>query len=298
MAVSTGSVIACLKNIQASQLGNKRNIYVYLPSGYEEQIERHYPVLYVHAGQRAFGPSSPGNETWRLDLTADELISAGRIEPIIIVAIAHVRPVTRNEFYHYVDAEQEAIGIGGSGIEYEQFIIDELKPMIDQRYRTKRDRDNTGLLGSSAAALCTLHIGMRHPNVFGKLIMMSPYFVDAQLDEQAENGLREKNMYRLPDSIPDVNMWVDIGDTEGLFLPEQVRRVVQKMLDRGADAKSWLTSNRQTLAIRKRIGEHEYISPVVHVRPRRATDFIRAVWQRCHRTRRWNAGKGSGAAPV
>ena len=237
MAVSTGSVIACLKNIQASQLGNKRNIYVYLPPGYEEQIERHYPVLYVHAGQRAFGPSSPGNETWQLDLAADELISAGRIEPIIIVAIAHVRPVTRNEFYHYVDAEQEAIGIGGSGIEYEQFIIDELKPMIDQRYRTKRDRDNTGLLGSSAAALCTLHIGMRHPNVFGKLIMMSPYFVDAQLDEQAENGLREKNMYRLPDSIPDVNMWVDIGDTEGLFLPEQVRRVVQKMLDRGADAK-------------------------------------------------------------
>lgn len=237
MAVSTGSVIECLENIQASQLGSRRSIYVYLPAGYAEQIDRYYPVLYVHAGQRAFGPSSPGKETWQLDLAADELISAGRIEPIIIVAIAHVRPVTRNEFYHYVDTEQEALGLGGSGIEYEHFIIHELKPMIDRQYRTQRDRDNTGLLGSSAAALCTLHIGMRHPDVFGKLIMMSPYFVDAQLDEQASNGLREKDMYRLPDTIPDVQMWVDIGDTEGLFLPEQVRRVVQEMLHRGADVK-------------------------------------------------------------
>ncbi|MBB6022967.1 enterochelin esterase-like enzyme [Paenibacillus sp. JGP012] len=232
--MKTQSVVECLESIQASQLGNRRNIYVYLPPGYEEQTERHYPVLYAHAGQRVFGPSTPGNETWQLDRVADELISSGRMEPIIIVAIAHVRPVTRNEFYHYVDGEQEFPGLGGSGREYEHFIIQELKPMIDRRYRTKRDRDNTGLLGSSAAALCNLHIGMHHPDVFGKLIMMSPYFVDAQLDEQAENGLREKNMYRLPDTIPDVKMWVDIGDTEGLFLPEQVRRVVQEMLERGA----------------------------------------------------------------
>ncbi|MGQ8875388.1 alpha/beta hydrolase [Paenibacillus sp. TSA_86.1] len=233
----SGSIMECLENIQASQLGNRRNIYVYLPPGYKEQTERYYPVLYVHAGQRVFGPSRLGNETWQLDLAADELISAGRIEPIIIVAIAHVRPVTRNEFYHHVDAGKEITGIGGSGKEYEHFIIHELKPMIDRQYRTQRDRDNTGLLGSSAAALCTLHIGMRHPDVFGKLIMMSPYFVDVQLDEQAEFGLREKNTYRLPDIIPDVKMWVDIGDTEGLFLPEQVRKVVQEMQDRGADVK-------------------------------------------------------------
>ncbi|GGH69689.1 hypothetical protein GCM10008014_53380 [Paenibacillus silvae] len=229
------SVIECLENIQASQLGNKRNIHVYLPPDYEEETERHYPVLYVHAGQRAFGPSGPANETWQLDQAVDELISSGRMEPLIIVAIAHVRPITHNEFYHYVDSEQGMPGMEGSGMEYEHFIIHELKPMMDQRYRTLRDRDNTALLGSSAAALCTLHIGMRHPDVFGKLIMMSPYFVDVQLDEQAENGLREKAMYRLPDEVPDVNMWVDIGDAEGLFLPEQVRRVVQEMLDRGAD---------------------------------------------------------------
>ena len=136
----------------------------------------------------------PGNETWQLDRVADELISSGRMEPIIIVAIAHVRPVTRNEFYHYADGEHEVSRLGGSGSEYEHFIIQELKPMIDGRYRTKRDRDNTGLLGSSAAALCNLHIGMHRPDVFGKLIMMSPYFVDAQLDEQAANGLHEKHV--------------------------------------------------------------------------------------------------------
>ncbi|WKL00038.1 alpha/beta hydrolase-fold protein [Paenibacillus amylolyticus] len=85
--------------------------------------------------------------------------------------------------------------MGCSGIAYEHFIIHELKPIIDHRYRTLPNKENTGLLGSSAAALCTLHMGMRNPDVFGKLIMMSPFYVDVQLDETSESGLlEEKNV--------------------------------------------------------------------------------------------------------
>ncbi|WJH31218.1 alpha/beta hydrolase-fold protein [Paenibacillus sp. CC-CFT742] len=231
--MSTHSVIECLEGIHASQLGNVRNIYVYLPPGYQEQTDRHYPVLYVHAGQRAFGPSGPGNETWHMDRAVDELIVSGRIEPLIMVGIAHVRPVTHNEFYHYIAPEREAISVGCSGVAYEHFIIHELKPLIDHRYRTLPDKSNTGLLGSSAAALCTLHMGMRNPEVFGKLVMMSPFLVDVQLDEMSDSGLLEEAMYRLPDEVPDVQMWMDIGDAEGLFLPSQVRRVAHELLERG-----------------------------------------------------------------
>lgn len=219
--------------MQASRLGNIRNIYVYLPPGYHEQTDRHYPVLYVHAGQRAFGPSGPGNETWHMDQVADELILSRLIEPLIIVGIAHVRPVTHNEFYHFIAPEREAVSVGCSGVAYEHFIIHELKPLMDQRYRTLPDKSNTGLLGSSAAALCTLHMGMRNPDIFGKLIMMSPFYVDVQLHEAADSGLQEENMYRLPEEIPDVRMWMDIGDMEGLFLPSQVRRVAHQLLERG-----------------------------------------------------------------
>ncbi|MGN7411084.1 alpha/beta hydrolase [Paenibacillus sp. SAF-068] len=232
--MSTHSVIECLEGIQASRLGNIRNIYVYLPSGYQEQTDRHYPVLYVHAGQRAFGPSGSGNETWNMDQAADGLIASGQIEPLIIVGIAHVRPVTDNEFYHFIAPEREAVRVGCSGMAYEHFIIHELKPIIDLRYRTLPDKENTGLLGSSAAALCTLHMGMRHPDVFGKLIMMSPFYTDVQLDETSESGLLEADMYRLPENIPSVRMWMDIGDMEGLFLPSQVRRVAHQLLERGA----------------------------------------------------------------
>lgn len=104
--MSTHSVIECLEGIQASRLGNIRNIYVYLPPGYHELTARHYPVLYVHAGQRAFGPSGTGNETWNMDQAADGLIASGQIESLIIVGIAHVRPVTHNEFYHYIAPER------------------------------------------------------------------------------------------------------------------------------------------------------------------------------------------------
>ncbi|MEO2205408.1 alpha/beta hydrolase-fold protein [Paenibacillus pabuli] len=231
--MSTHSVIECLEGIRASRLGNSRNIYVYLPPGYQEQTDRHYPVMYVHAGQRAFGPSGPGNETWNLDQAVDELIASGRIEPLIMVGIAHVRPVTHNEFYHFTAPEREAVSVGCSGTAYEHFIIHELKPLIDHRYRTLPDKSNTGLLGSSAAALCTLHMGMRNPEVFGKLIMMSPFLVDVQLDEWSDSGLLEEAMYRLPDKVPDVQMWMDIGDAEGLFLPSQVRSAAHELIEKG-----------------------------------------------------------------
>ena len=57
--------------------------------------------------------------------------------------------------------------------------------------------------------------------------------VDVQLDEMSDSGLLEEAMYRLPDEVPDVQMWMDIGDAEGLFLPSQVRRVAHELLERG-----------------------------------------------------------------
>lgn len=66
--------------------------------------------------------------------------------------------------------------------------------------------------------------------------MMSPFYVDVQLDETSESGLMEENMYRLPADIPipSVRMWMDIGDMEGLFRPSQVRKVAHQLLERGA----------------------------------------------------------------
>src|SRR5579883_3229668 len=73
-------------------LDRNRDILVYLPPGYETDSRRRYPVLYMHDGQNLFdGATSfiPGQE-WRLDETAQQLIQAGTIEPLIIVGIYNV----------------------------------------------------------------------------------------------------------------------------------------------------------------------------------------------------------------
>ncbi|MBO2942764.1 esterase family protein [Paenibacillus sp. F411] len=232
--MTTSSVIERLDGFKAKLLNNERRIFVYLPPGYHYDRSRRYPVLYMHAGQRAFEPASPGTEAWYIHAAADRLMEQGYIDGLIIVGIAHLRPLTHNEFYHYKAPESEAGHIGCSGLQYEDFIINDLKPYIDSHYRTLRDSSNTGLIGASAGGLSTYHIGMRRPDVFGKLIMMSPYFVKPTLHTDPEPFLEEEVLVLEKDSKPDVSMWMDIGDAEGLFLPSQVRSIVTRCMERGS----------------------------------------------------------------
>ncbi|EFM12181.1 putative esterase [Paenibacillus curdlanolyticus YK9] len=230
------SVIVTIDNFHARKLNNERRIFVYLPPSYGRDLSKRYPVLYMHAGQRAFAPAAPGTESWNIHLAADRLISEGAMEEIIIVAIAHVRPVESNEYYHFsAPMEEMKAGIRCSGLDYEDFLVHDLKPHIDEHFRTLSDPANTGLIGSSAGALSTYHTGFRRPDVFGKLIMLSPYFVKAQLDETSETKLREEELYRSFDGLPKppLKLWLDIGDAEGLFLPRHIRDFASGLMAQG-----------------------------------------------------------------
>jgi predicted alpha/beta superfamily hydrolase len=70
-------------------LTTDRDVLVYLPPGYASEGQRRYPVLYLHDGQNLFdGATSfvPGQE-WRVDETAQALILARAVEPVIIVGV-------------------------------------------------------------------------------------------------------------------------------------------------------------------------------------------------------------------
>jgi predicted alpha/beta superfamily hydrolase len=105
---------------------------------------------------------------------------------------------------------------GGQARFYAAMIVEELKPFIDARYRTLSNPRNTGMGGSSLGGLVTLYIGMRHPDVFGKLAVLSPSV-----------WWRHGAILRLirdsptPDPLPKI--WVDIGAHEG-ERPERILR--------------------------------------------------------------------------
>lgn len=192
-------------------LGNRRDVLVYLPPGYSRFSRRRYPVLYMHDGQNVFdAATSFAGVEWGVDETAQRLIRQKLIEPLIVVAVAN----TGDDRIHEYAPTAGVIDAGakrkkrsrGLARVYGQFLIEELKPYIDKKYRTQREAGFTGLGGSSLGGLATLTLGILFPQVFTRLMVMSP---SIWWDDFA--------IYRLVDSIehkPPVKIWLDTGTAE------------------------------------------------------------------------------------
>ena len=155
--------------VPSRTLGSSRRVEVYLPPGYHQDRSRRYPVLYLQDGQNLFNPRAM-HGGWAVDRGAERQICSGRACPAIIVGI-HNSPARMREYTPSRDAE---VGDGGGADRYLDFVTRELKPFIDSRFRTLRGPQNTGIGGSSLGGLLALHAGLTRPNVFGKVLAMSP----------------------------------------------------------------------------------------------------------------------------
>jgi predicted alpha/beta superfamily hydrolase len=198
-------------------LGNQRRICVWLPPDYQKNPAVRYPVLYLHDGQNCFDAATSFAGEWRADETAAELIRAGRIEPIIMVAVDNAGAARMNEYTPTRDAQ---MGAGGDGEKYARFLIEEVKPLIDRTYRTIPDRDHTAVAGSSLGGLISLYLIKQHGDVFGRCAAISPTlnWDDRQLLHAMENdGAWSRSR--------PIRIWMDIGTAEGT--PEDAARGVE-----------------------------------------------------------------------
>ena len=152
-------------------LGNRRDVLVYLPPGYRRFSLKRYPVLYLHDGQNVFdAATSFAGVEWGVDETAQRLIRSKTIEPLIVVAVANIGEERVHE-YTPTPAVIEAKKTGKNTAAVwlastDNFLIEELKPFIDRKYRTKPEAEFTGLGGSSLGGLVTLAIGIFYSEVF------------------------------------------------------------------------------------------------------------------------------------
>src|SRR5690606_10473935 len=134
------------ENFQSRELGNKRTLRVWLPPGYDEDEQTRYPVLYLQDGQHLVDRvTALLNNEWQADETATKLIEEGRIRPLIIVGVDHAGDQRMVEY-------SPKIGEGGAvsrGDAYLRFLATEVKPFIDDTYRTEDGRAHTFIGGSS-----------------------------------------------------------------------------------------------------------------------------------------------------
>jgi predicted alpha/beta superfamily hydrolase len=212
-----------LHDFRSAALGTARRVSVYLPPGYDDSAAR-YPVFYLQDGQNLFDPNRafvPGQD-WGLDETAEALIHAGEIAPAILVGIDHGGVERIDEYTPSCDARRR---VGGRLGAYRHFLIDELKPWIDARYRTRPDAASTGLGGSSLGGLATLEIGLARPDVFGRLAALSP---SLWWDRRCVLDRARALQGRLA-----VSIWLDAGTHEGPGVVHHARVLKNILLRHG-----------------------------------------------------------------
>jgi predicted alpha/beta superfamily hydrolase len=219
------------KKFHSNILNNDRDILVYLPPGYDVLKSKRYSVLYLHDGQNLFDGATafiPGQE-WQVDETAQRLIAAGKIEPLIIVGINNAG---KDRIDEYTPAADTKYKMGGKADLYGRMMVEELKPFIDSRYRTKRGAEHTGLGGSSLGGLVSMYLALKYPAVFGRSAVVSPsvWFANEQILHYVD-ALRKK---------PRVRIWMDMGTKEGQSADEALQTIKDaRLLQEALVKKGW-----------------------------------------------------------
>jgi predicted alpha/beta superfamily hydrolase len=159
--------VKVLEGVESPQLGNRRDLLVYLPPSYGRG-DRRYPVIYMHDGQNLFDRATSFGEEWEVDQTLEE--ASGEGLETIVVGI----PNTDARLDEYGPFHEKRHDAGGNADAYLDFIVDTVKPIVDRDFRTRPEREATGVAGSSMGGLISLYAFFARPETFGFAGVMSP----------------------------------------------------------------------------------------------------------------------------
>jgi len=149
-----------------------RRAYIYLPASYKKDTDKRYPVMYMFDGHNVFFDSDATyGKSWGMNKYMEE---SGK--ELIIVAIECNHEGSRRLIeYSPTSYENATMGrIRGKGNVYMNWLVNTLKPYIDQNYRTLPDRLNTILCGSSMGGLMALYGVTVYNHVFQRAACLSP----------------------------------------------------------------------------------------------------------------------------
>jgi predicted alpha/beta superfamily hydrolase len=188
------------------QLDRHRRIWIYLPPDYED-TDIHYPVIYMHDGQNLFDLYTSFAGEWEVDETLNDLFDQGYQVPIV-VGIDNGGIERINEYTPWTNPTYG----GGQGDLYINFIIETLKPFIDDNYRTLPGRESTALWGSSLGGLISHFGALKHQDIFSKAGIYSPsyWFSDSVWTFTHEMGHQHNmKLYQMTGSLEGGSMVPD-----------------------------------------------------------------------------------------
>ena len=202
------------KTIDSRILGKEMNLAVYRPAVNDNSA---LPVLYFLHGRT-------GNESllqWLgMEKTADAMIEAGEIQPMIVVCpnLDNSRGINSAELYREVKGKYGVVHKG----RYEDYLLDELIPFVDNTFHTIRDRSARYIGGISSGGYTALSIGLRHQELFSKIGGHMPA-IDLSYTDEDECYFTDEAMWLKNDPITiakqtafdDLKVFLDDGNVLG-----------------------------------------------------------------------------------
>jgi predicted alpha/beta superfamily hydrolase len=248
-----------------SQFVDARNVDVWLPDGYNnaQNARKKYAVLYMHDGQMLFDSTSTWNhQEWGVDETVGRLMREHKIRDCIVVGISnngnkrHTEYFPRKAFLNLSEEDKKLLTSNEANPsrppfvdqeplsdKYLQFLVTELKPFIDRTFRTKKDRANTFIAGSSMGGLISMYAISEYPQVFGGAACLSTHWIG--IVRQENNPFPAAFMRYLQASIPNPRthkIYFDYGTAtlDANYEPSQLE-ADKIMRAKGYTSANWIT---------------------------------------------------------
>lgn len=171
---STKGTFSYLTKVFSKQLNNYRDVIVYLPPSFTENVLKPYKnVLLMHDGQNLFDPKTSAFGCWNAQNSLDSGIVNGTLDEVVVIG-AYNTPNRNNEYTYSFDPSE---GFGGLGDLYLDWLVDTLLPLVAaSKFRVQLQRETLGIMGSSLGGLISCYAGWTRPSVFGRVGCMSSSF--------------------------------------------------------------------------------------------------------------------------
>lgn len=188
--------------------GSQRRVRVMTPKDYDSETDQQYPVLYMHDGQNVYySKESFVGHSWKVIPTIKNNL---HLPKMIVVAVDNASENRLNEYSPWqteLNKNKDFSNMGGDGVAYGEWFVDELKPFIDQHYRTLADKEHTLLVGSSMGGNITAYMGAAYPHIFGTLgiFSLASWFSEGQF----------LNFIQSNPLCPQTKVYIQVGTDEG-----------------------------------------------------------------------------------
>ena len=232
-----------------------RSVDVWLPENYSS--EKKYAVLYMHDGQNLFDATTTWNkQEWMIDEVASKLMKEGITRNFIVVGIYNIPKIRWQDLFPekampflskkdstqlYKEAKKNKFDINLTGDEYLKFMVEELKPYIDNTYAVYTNKENTFVAGSSMGGLMSMYAVAEYPDVFAGAACLSTHWVGGKPTEN--NPLPTAIFSYLESHLPNAKthkMYFDYGNkTLDFFYPKFAPKVDAIFKKGGYDASNY-----------------------------------------------------------